>query len=26
LEMTHFHDVNFYHYENVSGCFHPPCS
>jgi hypothetical protein len=26
LEMTHFHDVNFYHFENVSGCFHPPCS
>ena len=26
LKIARFHDVNFYHFENISGCFHPPCA
>jgi hypothetical protein len=25
-EKDHFHQVNFYQFENDLGCFHPPCS
>jgi hypothetical protein len=26
LKIARFHDVNFYYFENISGCFHPPCA